>query len=263
MALDFPNFDPVALQIGPLAIRWYALAYMAGFLGGWKYGRWLTRPGGRPDKTDIDDFIPWAIGGVILGGRIGYVLFYNSAQYMDAPLEIFKIWRGGMAFHGGALGVIIALIIFARIRKIPLLGLSDIVCAAVPIGLFFGRLANFVNGELFGRAADVWWAVKFPAGGGIPRHPSQIYEAFLEGAVLFCVLFLLARNEKIRARPGIVTGVFLAGYALCRMSAEFFREPDAQIGFLWAGATMGQVLSVPMLALGAGVVVYALNTNRR
>ncbi|MCI5059934.1 MAG: prolipoprotein diacylglyceryl transferase [Alphaproteobacteria bacterium] len=263
MTLPFPDIDPVALSLGPLDIRWYSLAYLAGFLLGWRVALYLSSlaakgvEGYRPKREDIDNFLPFAVLGVILGGRLGYILFYQSGWYLGNPLEILKIWEGGMAFHGGALGVILALIIYSWRQKIPLLRLSDIVCAVVPIGLFFGRIANFINGELFGRVAskDVPWAVIFPYGGLEPRHPSQLYEAFLEGAFLFAILMILMHKKWIRERSGIVTGAFLALYALFRMSVEQFREPDAHLGLLSAGLSMGQWLSIPMCLLGLGVIL--------
>ncbi len=267
MSLTFNDIDPVAIAIGPLEIRWYALAYMAGFLLGWKYALWLVKSYKekakkdiRPSTDDIDNFIPFAVLGVILGGRLGYVLFYQSSLYLYDPLSVFKVWEGGMSFHGGALGVILALFLFSWRQKIPLLRLSDIVCATVPIGIFFGRIANFVNGELFGRPAgeNVPWSFVFPWGGPEPRHPSQLYEAALEGALLFIILFILVRNERIRALPGIVTGAFLAGYGLFRLFVEQFREPDSHIGLLFDYISMGQLLSLPMVLLGSGVIVYAL-----
>ncbi len=266
MALDFPNIDPVALSLGPLEIRWYALAYLVGILLGWRYALSLVKRGGkhlRPTADDIDNFIPFAVLGVILGGRLGYVLFYQTDLYMQDPLAIFKVWQGGMSFHGGALGVILALFLFSWRQKIYLLRLSDIVCACVPIGLFFGRIANFVNGELFGRPAEnVAWSFVFPWGGDVPRHPSQLYEAALEGAVLFAILFFMMRNEAIRARCGIVTGAFLVGYGAFRMFIELYREPDSHIGLLFDYISMGQLLSIPMVLLGVGVIVYALVTHK-
>ena len=261
MALDFPHFDPVALHLGPVQIRWYALAYLGGFLGGWAYGIYLSKLNKphRPDRTDIDDFIPWAILGVILGGRIGYVLFYNFAEYAADPFEMLKVWHGGMSFHGGATGVIVALLAFAHFRKISPRRLADVICSAVPIGLFLGRIANFVNGELFGRESDAPWAVKFPAGGYLPRHPSQLYEAALEGVGLFLVLLALAHVKKVRETPGVLTGVFLIGYALCRIFVEFFREPDPQLGFIVDNISMGQIVSLPMIVLGACVIFYAMS----
>jgi phosphatidylglycerol---prolipoprotein diacylglyceryl transferase len=258
LAIPFPPLDPIALELGPLVIRWYALAYLAGFILGWRYCMMLARQNQiAPSAKDYDDFLVWAVLGVILGGRIGYVLFYQFDYYLSDPLEALQVWRGGMSFHGGAAGVIIAIITFAKLRKFSVRAFGDLICCAVPIGLFFGRLANFVNGELFGRTTDAPWGVIFPRGGEVPRHPSQIYEAALEGAVLFVILYLLARNPQVRARPGILSGVFLAGYGLFRFIVEFFREPDVQLGFLAAGMTMGQWLCVPMLLAGAGLIVWA------
>ena len=264
MTLPYPDIDPIALSIGPLEIRWYALAYLAGFLLGWKYALHLCglNPNNRPTRDDIDNFVPFAVLGVILGGRLGYVLFYQPTLYAASPLDAFKVWEGGMAFHGGALGVIIALILFAWQQKIQLLRLSDIVCACVPIGIFFGRIANFINGELFGRITDAPIAFIFPRGGNYPRHPSQLYEAALEGALLFVILLLLYKKFNFASRPGVVTGTFLLGYGAFRMGVEFFREPDAHIGFLFGSISMGQLLSVPMVLLGASVIAYAYIKNR-
>jgi len=206
--------------------------------------------------------LPWAILGVILGGRIGYVLFYQLPLYAQDPLSALKIWEGGMAFHGGALGVIIALFLFAFLKKIPLLRLTDIICATVPIGVFFGRIANFINGELWGRTTDKAWGVVFPYAGDAPRHPSQLYEAALEGFVLFFILFALYQWRVTRNMPGIVTGAFLAGYGIFRMIVENFREPDAHLGFIWGTVSMGQILSIPMILLGLSVILYAIVKSR-
>lgn len=259
--MKYPEIDPVALSVGPLDIRWYALAYLAGILLGWKYVLYLCREA-APGKEAVDDFIPWAILGIILGGRIGYILFYQPDMVIDDPLEIFRVWHGGMSFHGGMAGVAAAMTGFALRRGIRVLLLSDLVCCAAPIGLFFGRLANFVNGELFGRETVVPWGMAFPRGGPFPRHPSQIYEALLEGALLFCLLVFLAHKDKIRATPGVLTGVFLCGYACARMFVEFFREPDSQIGYIAGMFTMGQVLCVPMLLAGLIVLFYARSAGR-
>jgi phosphatidylglycerol:prolipoprotein diacylglycerol transferase len=255
-AIPFPEIGAIIFEIGPFAIRWYALAYIVGLLIGWRYCVWLAkRPPVLITKLQIDDFLVWATIGVIVGGRLGYVLFYQPSQFLVRPLEILQVWHGGMSFHGGVAGVIIALLLFARRRAIPLLALCDIVAAAVPIGLFLGRLANFVNAELYGRPTDVPWAMVFPSDPlGLPRHPSQLYEAGLEGIVLFLVLFFLIRTEAARRRQGLVTGVFLAGYALARIFVEFFREPDAFLGFVAAGTTIGQWLSLPMLIGGVYLV---------
>ncbi len=250
--------DPVALQIGPLAIRWYALAYIAGFVLGWRYAIWLTRRvPGPPDAAAVDDFLTWAVLGTILGGRLGYILFYNLEQYLADPIAIVRVWEGGMSFHGGLAGVILAIILFARRRGFSPLALGDVVAASVPIGLFFGRLANFVNGELFGRPTELPWGIVFPAGGPMPRHPSQLYEAALEGLLLFVILMPLALSPRVRARSGTIIGVFLVGYGLARFLVEFVREPDPQLGFLWLGATMGQILSLPMILAGIGFFLFA------
>lgn len=264
MAIPFPDISPIAFSVGPLPIRWYALSYLVGILLAWRYVLHLIArtPDHRPNKLDIDDFVGWAVLGVILGGRVGYILFYQTAMYLQNPLEIFKLWHGGMSFHGGALGVIIAMIAYSYFKKIPVLRLTDPVCAAVPIGLFFGRLANFVNGELFGRVTDVPWGIVFPHGGDLPRHPSQLYEAGLEGIVLFLILAVLAHNDKIRHRPGIISGVFLIGYALSRMTVEFFREPDVQIGYLFNVFTMGQLLCLPMILGGLACIGYAFKNEQ-
>jgi phosphatidylglycerol:prolipoprotein diacylglycerol transferase len=255
--IPFPAIDPVAISLGPVAIRWYALAYIVGLLIGWRYCLFLA---GRPlhlvGRQDVDDFLVWATLGVVLGGRIGYVLFYKPGYYVFHPLEALYVWHGGMSFHGGALGVTIAIVWFTRARKIPLFAFSDIITEAIPIGLFFGRIANFINGELFGRPTQVPWAMIFPNGGAVPRHPSQLYEAFCEGILLFLLLFT-AERLGARQRPGIVTGLFLAGYAIARMSGELFREPDAQLGYLVFGTTMGQLLSVPLLIAGVAIILWA------
>ena len=258
-ALPFPAIDPVLISFGPFVIRWYALAYIGGLLLGWRYMRALAAKApaaGKPE--DIDDFLVWATLGVVLGGRLGYILFYRPGYYLANPLEILAVWQGGMSFHGGILGVTVAGILFVRRRGIAILPFADRLACAAPLGLLFGRIANFINGELWGRAADVSWAVVFPRGGPVPRHPSQLYEAALEGALLFAILYVLQRRDGVRARPGVLTGVFVAGYALARMTGEMFREPDAYIGFLPFGTTWGQWLSLPMLAIGLVLIVSAV-----
>ena len=253
LAIPFPAIDPVAVSIGPIAIRWYALAYLAGFILGWRYCLRLARATpGRPGPDDYDEFLTWAVIGVILGGRLGYVLFYNLPYYIQNPLEALAVWHGGMSFHGGALGVVAAILLFSWRRGLSPFAFADLVCAAVPIGLFFGRIANFINGELYGRPAPgVEWAVVFPRDPlQVPRHPSQLYEAALEGILLFIILAVAVRSPAVRARPGMVSGLFLIGYGLSRIIVEFYREPDPQLGFLWGGATMGQLLSIPMVLIG-------------
>jgi phosphatidylglycerol:prolipoprotein diacylglycerol transferase len=263
LAIPFPSIDPIAIAIGPLAIRWYALAYVAGILLAW----WLARriaannaywAGVSPIKpADVDDVIVWCAVGIVAGGRIGYVLFYQPQYFLSNPAEIFVVWRGGMSFHGGFLGTVLALILFARARKIPPLSMLDIAAVVVPMGLFLGRIANFINGELWGRVTDMPWAMIFPMAGPGPRHPSQLYQAGLEGLLLFAVLMLAVRRGAL-ARPGLIGGLFVGGYGVTRIIGEFFREPDAHIGFLAGGLTMGMLLSIPMIVVGAAAVVYAL-----
>jgi phosphatidylglycerol:prolipoprotein diacylglycerol transferase len=258
LAIAFPSIDPVLVSIGPISIRWYALAYVAGLMLGWQYLRLLAkRDIAALTIRQVDDLLVWCTLGVVLGGRIGYVVFYQPGYYISHPSEILVIWRGGMSFHGGLLGVLAALIIFARRTQVPFLRLTDGVAMAVPIGLFFGRIANFINGELYGRASDVSWAMAFPGGGPEPRHPSQLYEAALEGLLLFIILAGLSFGLKAWRLPGTLTGVFLIGYGCARIIVELFREPDSFLGFLVSGITMGQVLSLPMLALGITLVVMA------
>ncbi|MBC8267217.1 MAG: prolipoprotein diacylglyceryl transferase [Rhodospirillaceae bacterium] len=263
-ALPFPAIDPVLFQFGPIVIRWYALAYIFGLLLGWRYLRALSRRQvGIATDDNIDDFLTWATFGVILGGRLGYILFYRPDLIVDNPLAILRVWEGGMSFHGGLIGVALATLWFVRKRGINLIKFSDLVACVAPIGLFFGRIANFINGELIGRVTDVPWAIVFPRGGPEPRHPSQLYEAFFEGLVLFVVLYVLSRQEWVRRRPGILSGVFLVGYMLARSFVEFFRQPDAHIGFLSAGTTMGQWLSAPMAALGLFLIYRAFRLAPR
>lgn len=267
LAITFPVVDPVALEVGPLVIRWYALAYVAGLVLGWLYIRYMVSrhalwPWGQSPMTtiDADDLLAWVAVGVVVGGRIGFVLFYNPGFYLAQPLEILKVWHGGMSFHGGLIGTLLVLVLFARRRGIPIWSVFDVVAAAVPIGLFFGRIANFINGELWGRPSDLPWAVIFPAeaAGGIPRHPSQIYEAILEGAVLLAILTVLVQSHRALTRPGLVAGTFLFCYGIARTVVETMREPDQQIGFILGGLTMGQILSFPMILIGAAVMARAL-----
>jgi len=258
LAIAFPMIDPVLVEIGPVVIRWYALAYIAGLVLGWRYMIWLARQAKSLIKPeDADDFLVWAVLGVILGGRLGYVLFYKPAYYLANPSEIIQTWQGGMSFHGGFLGVLIATWLFCRVRKIRFWAFMDLAAVVTPIGLFFGRLANFINSELWGRPTDVAWGVVFPNGGPYPRHPSQLYEAVLEGLVLLVVLHLVWRRESLRAKPGVISGAFLIGYGLSRVIVEFYRQPDAHLGYLWGGATMGQLLSIPMVLAGMALIAYA------
>ncbi len=258
LSIPFPGLDPVALQIGPIAIRWYALAYMAGLLIGWRYMRAVASwPPRVLTAKAVDDFLLWATFAIILGGRLGYVLFYQPLHFFQNPADIVAVWKGGMSFHGGLLGMALAIVLYARRQRVPVLALADRVACVVPIGLFFGRLANFINGELFGRPADLPWAMVFPGGGPAARHPSQLYEAALEGLVLFLILLAASRSERVRARYGLLTGLFLCGYAIFRSAGELFREPDAHIGFLAGGVTMGQILSLPLLLAGLFLIAHA------
>jgi phosphatidylglycerol:prolipoprotein diacylglycerol transferase len=252
LALTFPSIDPVLIEVGPFAIRWYALAYLFGVLIGiWYAKRLVEQPPYLIKAQQIEDFMLWVLLGIILGGRLGFVLFYKPGEYLADPISIFKTWEGGMSFHGGLLGVIAAIMLYARYAKIDQWALADAVGCVVPIGLGLGRLANFINGELWGRTApDVPWAMVFPGAGDIPRHPSQLYQALLEGVLLFVILLILSRREEIRRRPGTLTGTFLIGYGIFRLVGELFREPDVQLGFLALGLTMGQWLSVPMVLFG-------------
>ena len=266
LALPFPIVDPVLVEIGPLAIRWYAIAYIIGLIVGWRYVRRLvatpavwgeTGDTNRPSTDNVDDFLLWVTFGIIIGGRIGYVVFYNPSYFLENPDQILAIWTGGMSFHGGLLGAIVAALAFSVRRGVSALSLLDLIAAAAPIGLFFGRIANFVNAELWGRPATVPWAVVFPNAGPEPRHPSQLYEAVLEGLVLFLVLRVLIMRYGALRRPGFVGGAFLAGYAMARSVCEIFREPDAHIGFLLPQVTMGMALSLPMGIVGILAMLWA------
>lgn len=251
IGLAYPEISPIIFSIGPVAIRWYSMAYLVGIILGW----WLASSRVKKydlglSKTNCEDVAFAVTLGIILGGRIGYILFYGAGQYLQNPLEIFALWHGGMSFHGGIFGVIIALFVSSRLIKYPFLKLTDLVAPVVPIGIFLGRIANFINDELWGRVTDVAWAVRFPRGGFLPRHPSQIYEACLEGIALFVILNLLWKNKWCREHDGVISGAFLLGYSCFRAISEQFREPDVQIGFLWGGFTMGQWLSLPITLIG-------------
>ncbi len=257
--LSFPNIDPVIFEFGPLAIRWYSVSYIAGILLGSLYADWLNKKPPIDNSLKVfDDFMVWLILGIILGGRLGYVLFYNISYYATNPLEILQVWQGGMSFHGGFLGVVVATFLFCKKYKVKIWILLDLLACAAPIGLFFGRIANFINGELYGRVTDSPLGMIFPYAGNFPRHPSQLYEAVLEGVILFTLLAYLAIFTKARQKTGLVSGVFVLGYAVSRGIVEFFREPDAHIGFLFANITTGQLLSIPMGLLGCYLIVKSL-----
>lgn len=262
-AVPFPVIDPVLVEIGPLPIRWYALAYIAGLL----LGLWLMRRlvaqerlwdgRMRPSIVSLDDLLVYAALGVVIGGRLGYVLFYNLDYFLAHPASIPAVWEGGMSFHGGLGGATLGIWLFARREKVPMLSVADLCAAVVPLGIFFGRLANFIKPELWGRVSDVDWAMVFPdpAAGPFPRHPSQLYEAATEGVLLFVVLMWAVRLGALK-RPGLVTGLFGVGYGLARIFCEFFREPDPQLGFLFGGATMGMLLSLPLVIVGLILITH-------
>ena len=258
LLIPYPQIDPVLIQLGPFAIRWYALAYVAGLIIGWRIMRRVAaKPPAILSPEKIDDFLLWAALGVIVGGRLGYVLFYKPSFFLQNPLSILTLWEGGMSFHGGLLGVIVATIVFALRNTTNPFMLSDLIAIVAPVGLFFGRIANFINGELWGRPSDVAWSIIFPRGGPIPRHPSQLYQAFFEGMLLFAVINLVWRATDGRKRPGLLTGVFCAGYGTARIVGEVFREPDSFLGFLWGPITMGMLLSVPMVLFGVALMMRA------
>ncbi|WP_176085477.1 prolipoprotein diacylglyceryl transferase [Martelella sp. HB161492] len=270
-SLSYPNIDPIAFSLGPLAVHWYGIAYVAGILIGWLYARYLLKQtqlwrGATPPLTQnkLDDFITWSVLGIIIGGRLGYMLFYDLPQLTADPLLIFRIWDGGMSFHGGLLGMITVMILFSHRNRISTWSLFDLIATVTPVGLFFGRIANFINGELWGRVSDVPWAMVFPTGGPLPRHPSQLYEAGLEGLFSLLVLFMLVRFLGTLKKPGLTSSVFICLYALSRIFVEFFRQPDIQLGYLYGGwLTMGMILSLPMLAVGLWGVWFAINRARR
>ncbi len=257
-ALQYPNLKPVAFEVGPLQVRWYALSYLVGLLIGMFI---LSRRGRDPDavyKPDhAYDYLIWCTGGVLLGARIGYVVFYNLGYFAEHPGEIFQMWQGGMSFHGGVLGVIVATILFTRFYKINFTAFGDEIAAAAPIGIFFGRLSNFANGELWGRETDVAWGMVFPGAGDVPRHPSQLYEAVLEGLVLFVVINIVRARWMKKNGTGMLIGVFLVGYGIGRFVVEFFREPDENLGHVLLGATMGQLLTLPMMGVGIWLILRA------
>lgn len=254
--LNFPQIDPVALSLGPIKIHWYGLMYLIGFAAVWFLGQKRAAKPWSPIKPEaIEDLVTYGAMGVILGGRIGYILFYNFSEFLASPIILIKIWQGGMSFHGGMLGVFIAMWLFSKKQQCTLLQLTDIIAPMAPIGLGAGRIGNFINSELWGRPTDVPWAMVFPNGGLLARHPSQLYEAFLEGFVLFVILWIYSSKQ----RPTMAaTGMALFFYGCFRFLVEFFRMPDAQLGFMaldWV--TMGQILSTPMIVIGAGMFYFA------
>jgi phosphatidylglycerol:prolipoprotein diacylglycerol transferase len=268
--LPFPDIDPIAFSLGPISVRWYALAYLAGVFLGALYGMSLLRrntlwANNAPpfEPPAIFDFAFWAVIGIVLGGRIGYVLFYNLPYFAEHPLEAFAVWDGGMSFHGGLIGIMVAMALFTRAKGGNILSSLDLLGAIGTIGLLLGRLANFINGELYGAETTLPWGVIFPMGGEVPRHPSQLYEGALEGVLLFLVIRYVTHVKFGLRRPGLVAGIFGIGYALARILIEFVRVPDAQLGYLYGGwMTMGMLLTAPILIAGIALVVYAMSPRR-
>ena len=260
----FPHIDPVAIALGPLQIRWYALAYVAGLIGGWWILRRQIKAGLSVLSADqLDGLMNACLVGILVGGRLGYVLFYNPSAYLAAPMDVFKVWQGGMSFHGGLSGVILAIVWCARRYSLPALAIGDEVALVAPLGLLFGRLANFINGELYGRVTDHPFGIVFPGGGPLPRHPSQIYEAATEGLALLVLVWAVRRwQRKTGAADGLVLSSFLGGYGLARFMIECVRAPDAHIGLLAAGLSMGQILCLPMIAFGLGGVIWCVRRRR-
>jgi len=256
-----PDINPIAFHLGPLAVHWYAISYLAAFGQAWWIGNRLADRAGSPfTREQLSDIVFYGALGVLLGGRLGYVLFYQPSYFLQNPLHIFYLWRGGMSFHGGALGVVIALWLYGRSLNKNLLVITDFIAPMVPLGLGFGRIANFINQELWGKVTDVPWGMIFRTGGPLPRHPSQLYEAFLEGLVLFIILWQYAKKP----RPlGALTGLGIAGYGVFRFFVEFFRQPDAFLGYRAFGwLTQGQILSAPMVILGIGLMVWAYRSDK-
>ncbi|MBM3467836.1 MAG: prolipoprotein diacylglyceryl transferase [Alphaproteobacteria bacterium] len=256
LTIPFPQIDPVMVHLGPISIHWYGIAYVVGLLLGWHYGLWLARRYNVPiTKKQIDDFIIWALGGIIIGGRLGHILFFEFNKYLQHPLDILMTWKGGMSFHGGLLGVVVVTLLYCYKNNIPTFRFADLIAASVPIGLCLGRVANFINGELYGRVTDVSWGVIFPYAGPLPRHPSQLYEAFLEGIVLFILLNFCWRIPSLRETPGRIAGIFFVGYGLVRTLVEFVREPDTFYKIVDLSLTTGQVLSLPMILFGLYLIL--------
>lgn len=263
--INLPRLDPVALQLGPVAIRWYSLGYIAGLGFVWWYVRRLAvQPRAAMSAAHIDDFITWAMLAIIIGGRIGYVIFYNFSAYLADPIAIFRLWDGGMSFHGGLIGVVLTIIWFVHKNKLDLMRVADVLALVSPVGIGLVRITNFINGELWGRTTDVPWAMIFPNDpSGLPRHPSQLYEALGEGLILFAILmFLYHKTRLAKEAPGVIAGVFFAGYGLVRFLVEFVRQPDAHIGIMEIGLTRGQLLTIPMFLFAAWLISKGVRTKR-
>ena len=261
MIITLPSLNPIALDFGFIAIRWYSIAYIAGILIALSFLKNQNKKYNIMSRSNCDDWLTWSVLSIIIGGRIGYVIFYNIGFFIENPLEIIAVWHGGMSFHGGLIGAIIGMFLFCRLYKINFLQLTDIIAIIAPIGLFFGRIANFINMELYGRVTNSNFGVIFPNAGDFPRHPSQLYEAFLEGILLFVILFFVSKFSNAQEKKGAISGLFLIFYGLFRIIAENFREPDVQIGFLVSGVTMGQILSLPLILIGIFVFFKSIRKN--
>lgn len=257
--MTYPNFDPVLIELGPLQIRWYGLMYVIAFSLAYLVMKRVSQSKKlNVTKQDIGDFLTYAILGVIIGGRVGYCFIYNGAYYLQNPLKVFAVWEGGMSFHGGLIGIVLAGWIYIKKAEKSFWVFADLAALAAPLGLFFGRIGNFINGELYGRVTDVPWGMVFPGAGPLPRHPSQLYEALAEGLFVFFLLFWLSRKK---GAEGILLPVFLSGYGVSRFVVEFFREPDPQVGFIMGPLTMGQILCAIMVLFGVGLLAIRLNKN--
>lgn len=263
--IPFHNINPIALSIGPFNIYWYSISYIVGILLGYFYCiQIIKKNNSKVTPKQIYNIFEWIILGIIIGGRLGHIIFYDISYYTDKPWEIFYLWEGGMSFHGGLIGVSISTILFSKKHKIPILSIGDLIAMAAPIGLFFGRIANFINGELYGRIANLPWCIIFPAGGLEPRHPSQLYEALLEGILLFYILFFINKFSNVRHKfPGLIIGIFIFGYGIARIFVEFFREPNIVIYFFSNEITMGQLLSIPLLIIGLITIIFAIKQKNR
>lgn len=262
IGLEFPSVSPIIFSVGPLAIRWYSMAYLAGIVIAWFLATKSVKKYQLPiSKENLENAVFYATLGIILGGRLGYVLFYGSGEFWQNPLQILAIWQGGMSFHGGAVGAVLGLYYTSHLSHVKFLQITDLAALYAPIGIFLGRMANFVNDELWGRETDVAWAVRFPNGGYVPRHPSQVYEAITEGLLMFVILNAVWHFKWIRQRSGFTSALFVLFYATFRTWLENYRQPDAQLGFLYAGLTMGQLLSLPLFFLGFYLIYFSVRNK--
>ncbi len=262
--MQLPIVDPIIIEIGPFAIRWYALAYVLGIIIAWFVVKYFNRTNKVFDEKKVsDDFFAYAVLSVIIGGRLGYVLFYNLSFYLNNPLDILKVWEGGMSFHGGLIGVLIGSYLFCKKHKINYLSFTDLVSISIPVGLFFGRIANFINMELYGRTTKSRFGIVFPNAGDLPRHPSQLYEAASEGLILFIILFYLAKYTNAQKHRGLLSGIFLIGYGISRFTVEFFREPDIQIGYIFKYFTLGQLLTIPLIIFGILLIIISFKNRHQ